>query len=195
MKLLRKISRWDTIALMLNATIGGGIYALPSEVFAKSGSYSLIAMLVCVVVISLIVLCFAEVGSRFRRTGGPLLYAHEAFGPFTGFMIGWLTLVLRIVSLAAIANIMISYLAFFFPFAQTDFGRSVLISSLIIVLCYINYMGIEQSVLFNNIFTVGKLVTLLFFVVAGLFFIKAENFNFNVPVNFNFIFPASATTF
>ena len=184
MKLIRGITRWDLVFLMLNATIGGGIYGLPSQVFAKSGSYSLLAMLVCVVVISLIVLCFAEVGSRFKDTGGPLLYAHEAFGPFTGFMIGWLTLVLRMVSMAAIANIGISYLGFFLPFAQTGSGRGIIISSLIVILCFINYLGIKQSVLFNNIFTIGKLVTLLFFVIAGLFFIKAENFNFNVPVNY-----------
>lgn len=184
MKLIRAITRWDLVFLMLNATIGGGIYGLPSEVFAKSGSYSLLAMLVCVVVISLIVLCFAEVGSRFSDTGGPLLYSHEAFGPFAGFMTGWLTLVLRIVSMAAIANIAISYLGFFLPFAQTEFGRSVIISLVIISLCYINYLGIKQSVLFNNIFTVGKLVTLLFFVIAGFFFIKAENFNFNIPGNY-----------
>ena len=184
MKLIRGITRWDLVFLMLNATIGGGIYGLPSQVFAKSGSYSLLAMLVCVVVISLIVLCFAEVGSRFKDTGGPLLYTHEAFGPFAGFIVGWLTLVLRMVSMAAIANIGISYLGFFLPFAQTELGRGIIVSSLIILLCFINYLGIKQSVLFNNIFTVGKLVTLLFFVVAGLFFIKAENFNFNVPVNY-----------
>ena len=185
MKLIRAITRWDLVFLMLNATIGGGIYGLPSQVFAKSGSYSLLAMLVCVVVISLIVLCFAEVGSRFLGTGGPLLYTYEAFGPFAGFMTGWLTLVLRIVSMAAIANIAISYLGFFLPFAQTEFGRSIIISLVIISLCYINYRGIKKSVLFNNIFTVGKLVTLLFFVIAGLFFIKVENFNFNVPVNYD----------
>ena len=64
MKLIRGITRWDLVFLMLNATIGGGIYGLPSEVFAKSGSYSLLAMLVCVFVISLIVLCFAEMVSK-----------------------------------------------------------------------------------------------------------------------------------
>jgi len=185
MKLIRVIGRWDMLALMLNATIGGGIYALPSQVFAKSGSYSLLAMLICVVVIGLIIFCFAEVGSRFRDTGGPLLYAHQAFGPFAGFMTGWLSLVLRIISMAAIANITISYLGFFLPFVQTDFSRSILICLLIITLCYINLLGIKQSVMFNNIFTVGKLVTLLFFVIAGLFFIKAENFNFKVPVNYD----------
>lgn len=184
MKLIRVISRWDMLAIMLNATIGGGIYALPSQVFAKSGSYSLLAMLVCVLVISLIVFCFAEIGSRFQETGGPLLYAHEAFGPFAGFMTGWLSLVLRIISMAAIANITISYLTFFFPLAQTIIGRSILISVLIITLCYINLLGIMQSVLFNNIFTVGKLVTLLFFVIVGLFYIKSDYYNFNISVNY-----------
>lgn len=172
------------VALMLNATIGGGIYGLPSQVFQKSGSYSLLAMLVCVVAISLIIFCFAEVGSRFSGTGGPLLYAHEAFGPFAGFMTGWLSLVLRIIGMAAITNITISYLGFFFPYAQTGIGRSLLVSLLIITLCYINLLGIKQSVLLNNIFTIGKIFTLSFFVVVGLFFIKKENFDFNQPVSF-----------
>ena len=185
MKLIRGINRWDMVALMLNATIGGGIYGLPSQVFAKSGSYSLLAMLICVAVISLIIFCFAEVGSRFSSTGGPLLYAHEAFGPFAGFMTGWFSLVLRIIGMAAISNITVSYLAFFFPFAQTGMGRSIFISVLVIMLCYINLIGIKQSVLFNNIFTIGKIFTLLFFVIVGMFFIKAENFNFKAPVSFD----------
>ena len=184
MKLIRSISRWDMIALMLNATIGGGIYGLSSQVFAKSGSYSLLAMLVCAVVITLIIFCFAEVGSRFSDTGGPLLYAHEAFGPFAGFMTGWLSLVLRIIGIAAITNITVSYLGFFFPFAQSDSGRNLLVILLIVALCIINLLGIKQTVLFNNIFTVGKIFTLLFFVIVGLFFIKAENFNFKAPVSF-----------
>jgi len=184
MKLIRFINRWDSLALMINATIGGGIYGLPSQVFAKSGSYSLLAMLVCVVAISLIIFCFAEVGSRFSGTGGPLLYAHEAFGPLAGFLTGWLSLVLRIIGMAAIANITVSYLGFFLPFAQSELGKRLLLSLLIIVLCYINLLGIKQSVLLNNIFTVGKLFTLVFFVAVGMFFIKPGNFNFTAPITF-----------
>ncbi|MDQ6608561.1 MAG: amino acid permease, partial [Bacteroidota bacterium] len=183
MKLIRSISRWDMMALMINATIGGGIYGLPSQVFAKSGAYSLLAMLVCVVAISLIIFCFAEVGSRFSGTGGPLLYAHEAFGPLAGFMTGWLTLVLRIIGMAAISTIAISYLGFFIPFAQNGLGKSLSISLLIIVLCSINVLGIRQSVLFNNIFTVGKIFTLLFFVTVGMFYLKAENLNFKTHIS------------
>lgn len=184
MKLIRSISRWDMIALMLNATIGGGIYGLSSQVFAKSGSYSLLAMLICAAVITLIIFCFAEVSSRFSDTGGPLLYANEAFGPFAGFMTGWLSLILRIIGIAAITNITVSYLGFFFPFAQSESGRSVLVVMLILTLCIINLLGIKQTVLFNNFFTVGKIFTLLFFVCVGIFFIKTENFNFKTPVSF-----------
>ena len=185
MKLLRKIGRWDMIALMLNATIGGGIYGLGSQVFAKSGSFSLFAMLICAVVITLIILCFAEVGSRFNETGGPLVYAHEAFGPFAGFMTGWLSLVLRIIGIAAISNICVSYLGFFLPFAQSTSGRSVMVVLLILGLCFVNFLGIKQTILLNNIFTVGKIGTLVFFVAVGIFFIKKENFNFNEPVSFD----------
>ena len=176
MKLLRKIGRWYMISLMLNATIGGGIYGLASQVFAKSGSYSLFAMLICVGVITLIIFCFAEVGSRFNETGGPLVYAHEAFGPFAGFMTGWLSLVLRIIGIAAISNICVSHLGFFFPFAQSTTGRSVMVVLLILSLCFVNFLGIKQTVLVNNFFTVGKIGTLVFFCGCWIVFHKKREF-------------------
>src|ERR1700704_1451770 len=88
--LVRGIRKWDLVAVTINAVIGAGIFGLPSKVFGLIGSYSLIAFVVCALVVTLIVLCFAEVGSRFDETGGPYLYAREAFGPTVAFEIGWL---------------------------------------------------------------------------------------------------------
>src|SRR5437667_8435690 len=99
--LVRGIFRWDLLALFVNGIIGAGIFGLPSKVFALSGSYSLIAFAACAVVVALIVLCFAEVSSRFDRTGGPYLYARTAFGPLVGFEVGWLTWLARVTSFAA----------------------------------------------------------------------------------------------
>jgi basic amino acid/polyamine antiporter, APA family len=178
MPLLRSITRWDMLALMVNATIGGGIYALPAEVFAKSGVWSLAAMAICALVISFIVACFAEVGSRFTNTGGTLVYAQEAFGSFAGFMTGWLSLVLRIVSMAAICNIAVAYAGFFFPgLLQHGWASTSMILFITLGLTTVNYLGIRQSVWLNNVFTVTKLVTLLFFVGVGIFFLKKENFS------------------
>jgi len=89
-KLIRGISRWDITAIAINTIIGAGIFGLPSKVTALIGGYSLIAFIVCALIVGFIVVCFAEVASRFQTTGGMYLYAREAFGPVAGFEVGWL---------------------------------------------------------------------------------------------------------
>ena len=84
--LVRAVRRWDLLALVLNSIVGAGIFGLPSRVYALAGTYSLLAYLVCSIPVILIILCFAEVGSRFKATGGPYLYARTAFGPLIGFV-------------------------------------------------------------------------------------------------------------
>ena len=99
-KLVRGIGRWDLTAIAINTIIGAGIFGLPAKVHALIGTYSLIAFVFCAVIIGLIVLCYAEVSSRFSATGGPYLYAREAFGPVVGFEVGWLYWIVRVATFA-----------------------------------------------------------------------------------------------
>src|SRR5262249_5662394 len=121
--LIRGIYRWDLLAVAINGIVGAGIFGLPSQVYRQTGPYSLLAFAVCALVVSAIVLCFAEVGSRFSESGGPYLYAREAFGPVTGFAIGWLLWLARITAFATICNLLITYLSYFWPRAGTGGGR------------------------------------------------------------------------
>jgi APA family basic amino acid/polyamine antiporter len=50
--LVRGIRRWDLVAIVINGIIGAGIFGLPSKVHSLIGSYSLIAFLVCALVVS-----------------------------------------------------------------------------------------------------------------------------------------------
>src|SRR6266446_4263854 len=104
--LLRGIRKWDLVAVAINGIIGAGIFGLPARVYALIGTYSLIAFVACAVVVILIILCFAEVSSRFDETGGPYLYAREAFGPAVGFEVGWLSWLARLTAFAANCNLM-----------------------------------------------------------------------------------------
>jgi amino acid transporter len=164
--------------MIINTIIGAGIFGLPSKVAALIGSYSLIALIACAVIISFIVLCFAEVSSRFRDTGGSYLYAREAFGPVAGFEIGWLLWIVRVTTFAANANLLLAYLGFFYPAASQGWTRVVLIAVVLLILFTVNFIGVRQSVIFTNIFTVGKIVPLLVFAAVGLFFIQPANFTF-----------------
>src|ERR1700737_2035056 len=111
--LLRGIRRWDLVAITINGIIGAGIFGLPAKVYALIGSYSLIAFVACALVVTLIILCFAEVSSRFDETGGPYLYARAAFGPTVAFEVGWLIWLARLTAFAANCNLLLNYLAYF----------------------------------------------------------------------------------
>ena len=179
--LVRGIRRWDLVALAINGIIGAGIFGLPSKVYSLIGTYSLIAFVVCALVVALIILCFAEVSSRFDETGGPYLYAREAFTPAVAFEIGWLFWLARVTAFAANCNLLISYLSYFWLSATNPFWRAAVIVFVVTVLAIINLLGIREAAIVSNVFTVGKLVPIIIFIAAGLFFLNPGAYEFGAP--------------
>lgn len=174
--LLRGIGRGSMVALFINAVIGAGIFGLPSRVHALLGSYALLAYLACAVLVLLVVLCFAEVGSRFERTGGPYLYASTAFGPVAGFQVGWLVWLTRVTAFAALCNLLLEYLAYFWPAATTPVWRVALVTAIVALIAAVNLRGVRPAAIVGNVFTVGKLVPLTLFVAVGLFFVEPARY-------------------
>lgn len=174
--LVRGIRKWDLVAVTINGVIGAGIFGLPAKAFSLIGSYSLIAFVVCALVVLLIILCFAEVGSRFDETGGPYTYAREAFGPTVAFEVGWLSFLARLTAFAANCNLMVSYLAYFWPPANNAWPRAIVIVFVVLVLTAINILGVRQAAIASNVFTIGKLLPMLIFVAIGLFFLNPQAF-------------------
>jgi amino acid transporter len=176
--LVRGIRRWDLVAITINGIIGAGIFGLPSKVYSLIGTYSLIAFVACALVVALIILCFAEVGSRFEKTGGPYLYAREAFGSTVGFEIGWLMWLARVTAFAANLNLMVNYVGYFWNSATSPIWRSIIIVTMVIALTVINLLGVRQAAVVGNAFTIGKLVPIIAFIVVGLFFIQPQAYSF-----------------
>jgi amino acid transporter len=143
------------------------------------GSYSLLAFAAFAVIVAFIVLCHAEVASRFRSTGGAYLYAKTAFGPVVAFEVGWLYWIVRTMTFAANSNLFVTYLGYFVPSASDPFVRIAILTAIVIVLAGVNVIGVRQSAVLTNIFTIGKLAPLMMFIVVGLFFIRPENFTFD----------------
>ena len=66
-KLKRSIGFWGLTSNIVNTVIGAGIFVLPAIVAAKLGSSSILAYLFCGLLITLVMLCFAEVGSKISH--------------------------------------------------------------------------------------------------------------------------------
>ncbi len=179
--LVRGVRRWDAVALMINCIIGAGIFGIPSKAFALTGSYSLIALAACALVVAIIAFCYAEVASRFTETGGPYLYAREAFGAVAGFQVGWLAWIARLSTFAFICNVLVSYLSYFWPPASSGLWRAVIMTGLVVALIAVNIIGVRRAATVSDIFSIGKLIPLLIFGITGLFFIDTERYSFTSP--------------
>jgi amino acid transporter len=133
------------------------------------GPASPVAYVIAAIATTLIVLCFAEAGSRFERTGGPYLYAREAFGKFVGFEVGWMFLLTRLAATAAITNACAAYLGFFWPSLAHGVGRILAITVMVSGLAWLNLVGVRIGAWTVNLLTAAKLVPLLLFIAVGLF--------------------------
>jgi APA family basic amino acid/polyamine antiporter len=130
---------------------------------------------------ALVVACFAEAGSRCEETGGPYLYAREAFGAFPGFLVGWMFLLTRLVATAAIANAFVDYLGYLAPALAVGVGRFVAITAAIGGLAVLNVIGVRGASYTVNFLTVAKLVPLAIFVVVGLCFVDRGRVAIHLP--------------
>jgi amino acid transporter len=172
--LRRELGRWDLTAIGVNQVIGGAVFGLPATIAANAGGWSPWMVSATGLGSMVIALTFAEVASRFEGTGGAYLYTKAAFGRFAGFEVGWMLWFTRVASWAAVINVLVSSLGFYWPSVTAGAPRATLITSILIVLAAINVRGIRQSSFVVNLLTIGKLAPLGVFVVIGLWFVEWE---------------------
>jgi basic amino acid/polyamine antiporter, APA family len=167
-RLVRGMGPWALTAFAVNATIGSGIFGLPGSLAALAGPYSTLVIVACGLLMTLVALCFAEISSRFERTGGPQLYTSLGFGAAVGFGVGWLCWLSRVASCAAIANLLIDYGVVLHPALNHPVVRAIVISTLTLAFAWLNIRGIRPTAAVNSTFAVCKLLPLLALAILGL---------------------------
>ena len=166
-KLPRSLGPWGIWLLAVNGMIGAGIFGLPSGAAALTGEYSPLVYVLCALLILPIVLCFAELASYFRSTGGPIRYSTEAFGPFIGFQAGWMYYVSRVVAFAANSALLVDSIGYFFEGAKAGTGRLLSLGLICGGLTFINVIGSVRAIRSLAVLTALKLTALLLLVGAG----------------------------
>lgn len=164
----RAISKLGYGAININSVIGAGIFGLPALVAARAGDFSPWAFLIGGLLVFTIVLCFAWAASMFRATGGAIVYASYAFGPFIGFQTGWLAYLSRVAAMGANTNLLVTYASWFWAPLDSDPYRAIALTILISSLTWLNVAGVKNSVGITYIFTVLKLLPLSLLILFGL---------------------------
>jgi amino acid transporter len=154
-------------ATAFNVTVGGGIFVLPAVVAAAIGPSAPVAYVVCAAAMGLIVLCFAQAGSRVSLTGGPYAYVEVALGKYVGFLAGALLWLVGTTATAAVASALVGSVSVFWAPLAAPVPRAVVLAFVFIVLGALNIRGTRESTRFLELLTVVKLLPLIAFVVIG----------------------------
>jgi APA family basic amino acid/polyamine antiporter len=160
----------------VNLTVGAGIFALPAVVAGQLGAGAIWAYLLCGLLLGLVLLCFAEVGSKMSITGGVYTYVEEAFGPLAGFLINTLYwLGFSIMADAAVANVLVDNLAVLFPVFTNPSVRILFLALVFGGIAALNVIGVRESSRFIVGITIAKLLPLILLIFVGCFYITSAN--------------------
>jgi len=171
----------DATMIVVGSMIGSGIFIVSADITRNVGSAGwLILVWILTGVLTLTAaLSYGELSGMFPKAGGQYVYLKEAFNPLTGFLYGWsFFAVIQAGSIAAVGVAFSKFAAYIFPGLSEhnilfDLGflkisaAQVTSILLIVVLTYINTMGVKEGKLIQTVFTLAKILALAGLVIFG----------------------------
>lgn len=175
--LKREIGVIGLVANSVNIVVGAGIFVLPAIVAAELGTASVLAYVLCGVLIVLMMLCFAEIGSRITVTGGAYAYIEVAFGRYAGFLTTNLFIFgAALMANAAVANALADTLSYFLPVFRIQTARVLFFVAMFGSFAFFNVIGVKRGLFLVKFNTVAKMTPLLFLVLFGWLSFSPGNF-------------------
>lgn len=167
-ELRRALGLPHAIALVVGTIIGASIFVQPSEITGQVPSVTGVFMvwLISGILTFFGALVCAELASIFSQSGGVYVYLKEAYSPSIGFLWGWAMFwSMHSGIIAAISVIFARYSAYFLP--MNDIAIKAVAIAVIFLLSAINYFGVKQGSNLQSLFTLGKIVVIVFIILAG----------------------------
>ena len=160
---------FDAIAMIVGLIVGAGIFGTPSIVAGAVQSEGLIlAVWIAGGIFSIIgALCYAELATAFPSAGGEYHFLQKAFGRSLAFLYGWARMTVIVAgSIAVFAYLFGDYMS---RVINLGAHSSAIWAALVVgILTTVNYLGIREGKITQNLFTVLEVSGLVLIIVAGL---------------------------
>ena len=192
--LKRCLSTFDLTLLGIGCIIGTGIFVLTGIAAANlAGPAVVLSFVISGLACAFAALSYAELSSSVGGCGSAYGYAYVTFGELIAWMIGWILLLEYGMSIAAVANGWSGY----FQSALVSIGLEIpealskgpsqgglinLPASLIIILIMILLIiGVKESVKFNALMVLVKLIAIFTFIFVAAFNVDITNWQPFMP--------------
>ena len=180
LKLKRELGLFEVTVNGVGIILGAGIYALIGPAAGLAGNSLWLSFVIGAFIASFTGLSYAELSTMFPKAAAEYTYVRKAYGgKFLSFLVGWLLVFTGVVSTATVT---LGFAGYFYSL----FGEIISISKnfliiltasiLIVILSFINFLGIKESSKFNIIFTAIEALALIFIILIGLPYFGRVNY-------------------
>lgn len=177
----RHINLLDATMIVAGSMIGSGIFIVTSEVFRSVGGAGwMMAMWVLAGLITIIAaVSYGELSAMFPKAGGMYVYLREAYGSLVAFLYGWsFFTIIQTGTIAAVGVAFAKFTAYVIPFVGEEVilfsvgefsvsAAQLLAISIIVLLTFINSLGVKNSVRLQTLLTAIKILSLLALIIFG----------------------------
>ncbi|EFA22812.1 APC family permease [Bifidobacterium gallicum] len=193
--LKRTLGWWDLAVMGVAVAVGAGIFSVGAQAAAfHAGPSVILSFIIAGIVCGAAVLCYAEFASMLPVAGSAYTFTYATLGEVLAWIIGWDLILEMLMAASVISKYWGVYLNDFLHLMGVNFNSNVTIGSFhidiapIVIVAFFTtllVLGTQIGARVDGAMTILKIAVVLFVVVAGFFYVKAENF---VP----FIPPAQA---
>lgn len=169
-RMQKKIGFWAVFSLVLGSQIGSGVFASPA-VLAPYGLYGLLGWCFSGVFAVTLAVIFAKLCMQFPRTGGPHVYAYEAFGEVCSFFTGWSYWLISWMTTPVVLVTSVSYLSTLISIKNPIFWQI----GILCVVTAINLRSVQASGRAEFVLTLFKFIPLTVIPIIALCFFDKSN--------------------
>lgn len=193
-KLHRDVSTVGLLFVCLGSVIGSGWLFGALYAAQIAGPASIISWVLGALVMLVLALVHAEVGSMYPVAGGSARYPHFAFGNLAGFATGWIVWVGAVTVAPIEVLAALQYLTHYFPWL-TDTAEGVtlltpvgIVISIILMALFtvINLLGVAALAKSNNVIMIWK-IAIPFLAVAVIMILSFHTTNFTSSAHGGFM--------
>jgi len=192
--LRRELGLLDIFCIASGAMISSGLFILPGLAFAKAGPALIISYVIASLLVIPAMLSKAELSTAMPKAGGTYFFIDRSMGPMMGTIGGfaaWFSLSFK----SAFALVGIGVFAILLNPGFTEIQMKFIAVFFCIVFTVINIRGAKHTGKTQIALVVGLLSLLVFYIIAGLFFIQPSHFNNFAPYGYGSIFSTAGLIF
>jgi APA family basic amino acid/polyamine antiporter len=190
-QLKRTLNTWDLMIMGVAVSVGAGIFSVGARAAANfSGPAVTLSFVIAALTCAMAIMCYAEFATAIPVAGSAYVFSYATMGEFIAWIIGWNLILELFTAAAVIAKYWGIYLTEVFQLVGVHLSPTIDLGivtmswgPLLIVALFtlLLVMGTKLSATVGNVFTIIKIAVVLFVIVAGLFYIKAEKFTPFIP--------------